>query len=124
MAVGERAIPPQKAGRRRVRRYACRTECGDKPPRGGSLLLRGRPRPLSGVERNRPRGTKREAWTAYAGGRFTTVSKFLGRRLETPFEVTVHEFPRHHSHKSTGGPLPLEWTLTFEEAADGTRVTE
>jgi len=58
------------------------------------------------------------------GGRFTTVSKFLGRRLETPFEVTVHEFPRHHSHKSTGGPLPLEWTLTFEEAADGTRVTE
>jgi uncharacterized membrane protein len=58
------------------------------------------------------------------GERFTTVNKFLGRRFETPFEVTAHEFPRRHSHKSTGGPLPQEWTLTFEEAADGTRVTE
>ncbi len=58
------------------------------------------------------------------GERFTTVSKFLGRRFETPFEVTSHEPPRLHSHKSTGGPLPQEWTLTCEEAAGGTRVTE
>ena len=59
------------------------------------------------------------------GDRFTTVAKFLGRRFETPFEVTVHESPRHHSHKSTGGPLAQEWTLTFEEVAGGgTRFTQ
>jgi len=37
------------------------------------------------------------------GERFTTVSKFLGRTFETPFEVTAHEPNRHHSHRSTGG---------------------
>ena len=58
------------------------------------------------------------------GSTFTTVGKFLGRRIESPFEVTAHEFPRRHSHKSTGGPLPTEWTLTFEEVAGGTRYTQ
>ena len=58
------------------------------------------------------------------GCTFTTVGKFLGRRIESPFEVTVHEFPRRHTHKSTGGPLPMEWTLTFEEVAGGTRYTQ
>jgi uncharacterized membrane protein len=55
---------------------------------------------------------------------FTTVGKFLGHRFDTPFEVTAHEHPRRHSHKSTGGPIPQEWTLTFEEVAGGTHVTE
>jgi len=58
------------------------------------------------------------------GNTFTSVAKFLGRRIESPFEVTAHEFPRRHSHKSTGGPLPTEWTLTFEEVAGGTRYTQ
>ena len=58
------------------------------------------------------------------GSTFTSVGKFLGRRIESPFEVTAHETPRLHSHKSTGGPLPLEWTLTFEEVAGGTRYTQ
>ena len=58
------------------------------------------------------------------GSTFTSVAKFLGRRAESPFEVTAHEFPRLHSHKSTGGPFPLEWTLTFEEVAGGTRYTQ
>ena len=58
------------------------------------------------------------------GSTFTVVGKFLGRRFETPFEVTAHEFPRRHSHKSTGGPFPMEWTLTFEEVAGGTRYTQ
>ena len=51
------------------------------------------------------------------GDRFTTVSKFLGRRFETPFEVTAHEPNRQNSHRSTGGPLPQEYTSTFEETA-------
>ncbi len=66
------------------------------------------------------------------GTRFTTVGKFLGRRFETPFEVTSHNFevtshksPQRHSHKSTGGPIPQEWTLTFEQTqGGGTRFTE
>ncbi len=58
------------------------------------------------------------------GSTFTSVAKFLGRRIESPFEVTAHEFPRRHSHKGTGGPLPTEWTLTFEEVAGGTRYTQ
>ncbi len=58
------------------------------------------------------------------GSSFTTIGKFLGRRFETPFEVTAHDFPRLHSHKSTGGPFPMEWTLTFEEVAGGTRYTQ
>ena len=59
------------------------------------------------------------------GDRFTTVSKFLGRRFKTPFEVTAHEPNRQHSHRSTGGPLPQEYTSTFEETAGGgTRMTQ
>ncbi len=42
------------------------------------------------------------------GSTFTTVGKFLGRRIESPFKVTAHEFSRRHSHKSAGGPLPME----------------
>ena len=59
------------------------------------------------------------------GERFTTVSKFLGRRFETPFEVTAHEPNRRQAHRSTGGPLPQEYTSTFEETAGGgTRMTQ
>ena len=59
------------------------------------------------------------------GDRFTTVSKFLGRRFETPFAVTARESNRLHSHRSTGGPLPQEYTSTFEETAGGgTRMTQ
>jgi uncharacterized protein YndB with AHSA1/START domain len=53
------------------------------------------------------------------GDRFTTVAKFLGRRFETPFEVTAHQPPRRHSDRSTGGPFPQEYTYTFEETAGG-----
>lgn len=59
------------------------------------------------------------------GGRFTVGAKFLGRRFETPFEVSAHEPPRRHSDKSTGGPFPQEYTYTFEETAGGgTRFTQ
>ncbi len=59
------------------------------------------------------------------GDRFTTVAKFLGRRFETPMEVTSHEPPRHHSDRSRGGPFEQEYTYTFEETADGaTRLTQ
>ena len=62
---------------------------------------------------------------AQEGARFTTVAKFLGRRFETPFEVIVHEPPRRHTDRSTGGPFPQEYTHIFEEVEGGrTRLTQ
>jgi uncharacterized membrane protein len=60
----------------------------------------------------------------HQGYRFIAAAKFLGRRLEMPFEVTAYEPNRLYSHRSTGGPFPVEWTLTFEQAAGGIRLTE
>ena len=58
------------------------------------------------------------------GDRFSVVAKFLGRRFETPFEVSVHEPPRQHSDRSTGGPFEQEYIYTFEQTAGGkTRLT-
>jgi uncharacterized membrane protein len=59
------------------------------------------------------------------GARYTTVAKFLGRRFETPFEVSVHDPPRRHTDRSTGGPFPQEYTHIFEEVEGGrTRLTQ
>ena len=60
-----------------------------------------------------------------AGDRFTTVNKFLGRRWETPLEVTAHEQNRLHSHRSTGGLFRRNITTTFVgTAGGGTRMTQ
>ena len=59
------------------------------------------------------------------GDRYTSVAKFLGRRFETPMQVTAHEPPRLHSDKSTGGPFEQEYTFVLEETASGgTRLTQ
>ena len=59
------------------------------------------------------------------GATFTAVGKFLGHRVQTSFEVVAHELNRRHAHRSTGGPFPTEWTLTFEETVwGGTRYTQ
>ncbi len=55
------------------------------------------------------------------GDRFSYTAKFLGRRYETPFEVTSHEPNRRLSYRGTGGPISSqEWTHTFEETPTGT----
>ena len=58
------------------------------------------------------------------GDQFTTVSKFLGRRFETPQEVSAYEENRRYSYRSTGGPFPLAFTFTFESTPAGTRLRE
>lgn len=59
------------------------------------------------------------------GDRFSVVAKFLGRRFETPFEVSAHEPPRQHSDTSTGGPFEQEFIYTFEQTGEGkTRLTQ
>ena len=59
-----------------------------------------------------------------AGDTFTSVSKFLGRRFETPFRITSIEPNRQFSYHATGGPLPDQrWTFACEEVSRGTRLT-
>ena len=58
------------------------------------------------------------------GDRFTTAAKFLGRRFETPFEVSAHEPHRRHTDASRGGPFEQEYTYAFEGNGEGgTRLT-
>jgi hypothetical protein len=58
------------------------------------------------------------------GDRFTTAAKFLGRRFETPFEVSAHEPHLRHSDTSRGGPFEQVYTYTLEETGQGgTRLT-
>ncbi len=58
------------------------------------------------------------------GDKFTAVAKFLGRRFETPCEVTDHLANRQFSFRSTGGPVPQEFTYAFEPTLEGTRFTQ
>ena len=57
------------------------------------------------------------------GDRFTTVLQFLGRRYETPTEVSAYEPNRRLSYLGTGGPVPTQLTFIFEEVPGGTRFT-
>ena len=58
------------------------------------------------------------------GDKFTVVAKFLGKRLETPSEVTSYEPNRRLSYRSTGGPVPQDYTFLLEEVPGGTRLTQ
>ena len=59
------------------------------------------------------------------GDTFTSVSKFLGRRFETPYRITSIEPNRQFSYHATGGPLPDQrWTFACEEVSGGTRYTQ
>ena len=58
------------------------------------------------------------------GDKFTAVAKFLGRRFEAPCEVTDYVSIRQFSFRSTGGPVPQEFTYTFEPTLEGTFFTQ
>ena len=60
--------------------------------------------------------------TLKEGDTFTVVVTFLGRRFELPYEVTDYDPLRHYTHKSTGGPIPNQWSYTFEEVSGRTRL--
>jgi uncharacterized protein YndB with AHSA1/START domain len=57
------------------------------------------------------------------GDRFTTVLQFLGRRYETPTEVSAYEPNRRLSYRGTAGPVPTQMIFIFEEVPGGTRFT-
>ena len=57
------------------------------------------------------------------GTTFLNVSQFLGKRLESTFEITEYEPNRRVSIKSTSGPIPLTGSTIFEEVEGGTKVS-
>ncbi len=58
------------------------------------------------------------------GTTFTTVSRLLGRRLESTVEYTAYEPNKRLAGKATSGPIPFQFETTFEPAAEGgTKVT-
>jgi uncharacterized membrane protein len=127
ITVGERALPPEKCGEK---------EESDDMHVEESVEIN---RPLQEVFDYVANPENLPEWSGLVqevrketqgslmeeGARFTTVAKFLGRRFETPFEVSVHEPPRRHTDRSVGGPFPQEYTHIFEEVAgSGTRLTQ
>ena len=57
------------------------------------------------------------------GATFLLVGKFLGRRIETVYEVIEYEPNRSAAWKNVSGPLPLTFRRTFERVEGGTRFT-
>ena len=50
------------------------------------------------------------------------VATFLGKRMETTFELTEFKPNSVMAFKSTSGPMPLQGRQTFEEVSGGTKV--
>ena len=51
------------------------------------------------------------------------VSQFLGRRMESTWEVTEYELNRKATLKSTSGPVPYKQSATVESVDEGTKAT-
>ena len=57
------------------------------------------------------------------GSTGTDVRQFLGRRMESTWEVTEHEANKKSAFKVASGPMPFEGVWTFEPVEGGTKVT-
>ena len=57
------------------------------------------------------------------GTRATEVRRFLGRRLESEWEVVEYEPPRTSAVRGVSGPIPFTGRFTVEPADGGTRFT-
>ena len=58
------------------------------------------------------------------GATFRNTSKFLGRRIESTYEVTEMERPRRQCVRIVSGPIPGSGCYLFEPAEGGTRFTQ
>lgn len=56
------------------------------------------------------------------GTTWRTVSRFLGRRIESESEFTEYELNRKLGFKSKSGPIQFESRMTFERVEGGTRI--
>lgn len=52
-----------------------------------------------------------------------SVSKFLGRKMETSAEITSWDPPNHFAFKSVGGPFPFEFSVSLEAQGGNTRAS-
>jgi carbon monoxide dehydrogenase subunit G len=57
------------------------------------------------------------------GATVNTVNRFLGRTIDSTWEVTEYEVNRRRAVKSTSGPMPFEFAQTFESVEGGTKIT-
>ncbi len=57
------------------------------------------------------------------GSTYAQVAKFLGRRIESTFEVIEYEPNRMVKATSTSGAFPITFTRSVESAKGGTLVT-
>jgi uncharacterized membrane protein len=58
------------------------------------------------------------------GTTYTSVSRLLGRQLESVVEYTAYEQNKRLAGKATSGPIPFQFETSFEPAAEGgTTVT-
>ena len=56
------------------------------------------------------------------GARGMEVRQFLGRRIESTYEITQYEADKNLGFKVISGPIPMEGGYTFESIEGGTRV--
>lgn len=57
------------------------------------------------------------------GTQFTSVRKFMGRKMESGIEFVIYEPNRRIAFKSISGSSPFEQSFLFESTAEGTRLT-
>ena len=57
------------------------------------------------------------------GHRGTEVRQFLGRRMESTYEITAYEPDTKFGFKVVSGPIPMEGGYTLQSVEGGTRVT-
>ncbi len=57
------------------------------------------------------------------GSTYDQVAKFLGRRIESSFEVLEYEPNRKIKASSTSGPFPITFTRMVEPREGGAKVT-
>ena len=56
------------------------------------------------------------------GATASEVMQFLGRRMETTYEITEYEPNRKFGFKVISGPVPMEGVYTFESVGSGTKL--
>ena len=57
------------------------------------------------------------------GSTLVEIGKVLGRKIESPVEVTVWDPPNVFGRKAIGGPAPWESTMKLEPKENGTLLT-
>jgi uncharacterized protein YndB with AHSA1/START domain len=60
---------------------------------------------------------------AQVGTQITEVRTFIGRKMESTFEIVEMEPNTRIVMKSESGPFPLKVTMTFETLGNATRIT-